>query len=310
MRTLHLTTSRRSFLDQQVDALRSRGVDCTVLNVPGDYSAENPRSLSDYLRYYPQVLDRGLAEYDLVHANHGLTAPFALCQPTRPVVVTFWGSDLMGSHGMITRLSRYSAQLADEVILPSRAMDAHIETEYTRLPFPVETDLFEPMKRADARSAVGWDTDAPIVLFPYDPDRPEKDYARAERVVSEADIDADLRTVTGQPYETMPYFLNASDAVLVTSRHESGPMVVREAAACNVPVVSTDVGFVAETLAGVDSSAVCRSDVELTGALEIVLSKRERSDARQQIDQLDPSSFGERLERVYDTVLDKRGAVA
>lgn len=309
MRTLHLTTSRRSFLDQQVDALRSRGIDCTILNVPGDYSAESPRTLSDYLKYYPQVLDHSLEEYDLVHANHGLTAPFALCQPTRPVVVTFWGSELMGDHGMITRLSRYSAQLADEVILPSKVMDTHIDAEYTYMPFPVETSLFEPMEQADARSVIGWDSDTTIVLFPYDPNRPEKDYARAERVVSDADVDAELRTVTGQPYEMMPYYLNASDAVLVTSRHESGPMVVREAAACNVPVISTDVGFVAETLAGIDNSAVCRSDVELTGALEIVLSKRERSNARQQIDELSPSTFGERLERVYSRALDKQEAV-
>lgn len=299
MRTLHLTTSRRSFLEQQVDALEARGIDCTILNVPGDYSADDPRTLSDYLKYYPSVLQHGLDEYDLVHANHGLTAPFALAQPTRPVVVTFWGSELMGGSEAITRTSQYSARAADAVVLPSQRMAEYLETGYSHVPFPVETDLFEPMDRDLARNLVGWDTDEPIVLFPYDPSRPEKDFERARRVVDECTVDAELRTVTGEPYERMPAYLNASDAVLVTSKRESGPMVVREAAACNVPVISTDVGFVADTLADVSNSAVCRSDLELIGALEIVLEKRGRSNARERVDDLDPETFGRQLERVY-----------
>lgn len=303
MRTLHLTTSRRSFLDQQVAALRSRGIDCTVLNVPGEYAADDPRTVTDYLRYYPQVLEHSLDEYDVIHANHGLTAPFALGQPTCPVVVTFWGSELMGERKWLARVSKYSARLADRVILPSRAMANYVDCEFTHMPFPVDSDLFEPMDQATARNHVGWDTDQTVVLFPYDPDRPEKDYDRACRVVEEANVDAELRTLTGKSYAEMPYYLNASDAILVTSKRESGPMVVREAAACNVPVVATDVGFVRETLEGVDESAVCRSDTELVGSLEIILPDQRRSNGREHLGQFDLKGFGRRLERIYTDVI-------
>ncbi|GGN94108.1 MULTISPECIES: glycosyltransferase [Haloarcula] len=305
MRILHLTTGRRSFFEQQVEALRSRGIDCTVLNVPGHYSADDPRSVTDYLKYYPQVLEHGLDEYDLVHANNGLTAPFALAQPTRPVVVTFWGSDLMGDHGWVSKVGQYSAKRANRVILPSHKMAEYVDCEYTHMPFPVDTDRFQPMDKAEARDHVGWDHDETVVLFPYDPSRPEKDYDRAKKVVEAADVDADLRTLTGKPYDEMPYYLNASDTVLVTSKRESGPMIVREAAACNVPVVSTDVGFVRETLTDVGQSAVCGSDIELAGSLEVILASEQRPDARERLDQLDPDGFGQRLERTYASVIDR-----
>ena len=38
--------------------------------------------------------------------------------------------------------------------------------------------------------------------------------------------------------------MNASDLLLITSFSETGPIVAKEAIACNCPIVSTDVGDV------------------------------------------------------------------
>ncbi|WP_136718398.1 glycosyltransferase family 4 protein [Halorientalis salina] len=306
MRTLQLTTYRRSFFEEQIAALRSRGIECTVLEVPGEYTADDPRTLTEYLQYYPEVLEHGLDSYDLVHANHGLTAPFALAQPTRPVVTTFWGSELMSQRGWQTKLSRASARLSDRVILPSERMGEFLDSPYTHIPFPVDTDVFEPIERATAKAYVGWEADSADILFPYDPSRPEKDFERAAGIVEAANIDAELRTVSGKAYAEMPYYLNASDAVLVTSKRESGPMIVREAAACNVPIVSTDVGFVRETLDGIEQCAVCESDLQLAGALEVILSNEWRPNGRDTIETLHPERFGRELETLYASALDRR----
>ncbi|WP_436347792.1 glycosyltransferase [Natronorubrum sp. FCH18a] len=306
MNVLQLVTSPRPFFDQQVSVLEDRGVDCTVVRVPGAHSGDSSRAPTDYAKYYPQILSELRSEaYDLVHANYGLVAPFALAQPTRPVVVTLWGSDLMSDHGWLRSLSRFGARRANAAIVPSRTMSRTLETEHELIPFGVDTDLFRPISRRDARERVGWETDRPIALFPYDRTRDVKDFPRARRLVERADVDLELRTVTGVDHEEIPYYMNASDVLLVTSKRESGPMVVKEAAACNLPIVSTDVGFVRETVADVTDCVVSDNDEALIEGLEYVADARERSDGREAIDGLGLDALGERLLDVYRDVLER-----
>ena len=308
MRVLQLYTSTRSFFESQLRALEAVGVECTALGVPGEFEPGSYRSATDYLRYVPQVLGHSLDGYDVVHANWGLLGPFALAQPTRPVVLTLWGSDVMSDRRWLTELSRFGARHADATVLPSEAMRPALDGdgEQFHVPFGVDLDRFRPLDRETARERVGWDTDRPVVLFPYDASRPEKGYDRAERVVERADADVELRTVTGVPHEEMPDYMNASDALLVTSRRESGPMVVKEAAACNVPVVSTDVGFVRRTLSDVSHSYVRTDEAGLAEALERVVEGPPRSDARQRLDGLGLEAMGERLRTVYERAIDGR----
>ena len=304
MKALHLITSTRSFFEQQVLTLEERGVECTVIGVPGDYRAESPRTPLDYLRFYPEVLSQvRREEYDLVHANYGLVAPFALAQPTRPVVLSLWGTDLMSEMGWLRRLSRFGAQRADAVVVPSPAMSRRLDVDHELIPFGIDTSLFRPIPRDEARAQVGWETDRTIVLFPYDPARSVKDFPRAQRIVDRASVDVELRAVTDVPHDQMPYYMNASDVLLVTSKRESGPLTVKEAAACNLPVISTDVGFVRETIEGVENCAVGTSDEGLTAALEYVVEDGGRSDGRDAIDELGLESMGDRLVGLYERVL-------
>ena len=302
MKVLLLVTERRPFFDDQVAALEAIGVDTTVREVPGTHRPDEPRSAAEYARFYPAVA-AALDDHDLVHAHYGLTAPFALALPRRPVVVTLWGTDLMGEYGWIRRLSRYSARFADATVLPSRRMAGALGEPYTFVPFGVDAERFRPMPRAEARDRVGWSDDETVVLFPYAPERPEKDYPRAERVVERADADATLRTVTGVAHDEMPDYLNASDALLVTSRRESGPMVVKEAAACGLPIVSTDVGFVDD----VPGTAVAGTTDELATELDRVLAGS-RPDAVELPEEWRVEASARRLRGVYERVLRDRGA--
>ncbi|MBX0295759.1 glycosyltransferase family 4 protein [Haloarcula nitratireducens] len=303
MRVLQLVNTPRSFFDKQVEALERRGIECTTVTVPGTHDADRSRSATDYLRYYPDVLDHSLDGYDVVHAHYGLMGPFAIAQPERPVVLTLWGSDLMDEESFVPRLSRLSARLSDEVILPSTTMSAYLDTPHQILPWGVDTEQFRPIDQERARERLGWPQDETTVLFPYPPERDVKNHPLAERVVSRLD-GVTLRTMSGVPYEEVPYYMNASDAMLVTSKRESGPMVVKEAAACNVPVISTDVGFVADVLDEVEHSYVRDGEAELADALSDVLAAGEPSSGRSSIVGLD--RMGEDLESVYRAAIDGR----
>ncbi|AWB28356.1 glycosyl transferase [Halococcoides cellulosivorans] len=303
MHVLNLVTNDEAqFFTGQRDALARRGVTSDTVAVPGERTGSDGRSVLDYLRFYPRVLRASRREYDLVHANYGLTGPAALAQPIRPVVLSLWGSDL---HGWVGRLSRACARRADAVVVMSDAMAADVGTDAFVVPHGVDRATFRPMPREPARRAVGWPADAANVLFPYSPERPVKDFPRAQRIVErarrEADRPIDLQTIDGVPHDRMPLYYNAADALLITSTHEGSPNSVKEALSCALPVVATDVGDVRERVAGVTPSTVADSDDALVaGLLEAIDAGR--SNGRAAIGDLGRDRMAAELEAIYRRV--------
>ncbi|MXR40364.1 glycosyltransferase [Halobaculum sp. WSA2] len=306
---LNLVTNERArFFGQQRATLRALGVDETTLTVPGDHTYDNgstnERSVIDYLEFLPRVVRRSFGGFDIVHANYGLTAPHALAQVRLPVVLSLWGTDLMGRFGPVVKAC---ARHADAVVVMSRRMAEELDQPCHVIPHGVDLDLFEPMPTGDARAELGWGADASHVLFPYPPGRGVKDYPRAERVVERVrdriDDEVVFHTVNGEPHERMPLYMNAADVLLLTSRREGSPNAVKEALACNLPVVATDVGDVPERLDGVSHSRVARSDAELVDGVVAALRAGERSNGRGAAEEVSAEETGARLLGVYEEVL-------
>lgn len=310
MNVLSLVTTRRPFYNDQVAALERAGVDVETVTVPGRFAPADAegRSVADYLRFYPTVLRRSFDSFDLVHANNGLTAPHAVAQPNLPVVLTFWGADVLGRAYRKDLASRACAGVAEEVIVRSDEMREALGDGVHVIPHGVDLSAFEPMDRSAAREAVGWDHDARHVLFPYPPERTEKNYPLAKRVTGQVDgratEDVRLQVVSGRPHERMPLYLNAADALLLASDFEGSPNVVKEALACDLPVVSTDVGDVRERLAGVEPSAVCASESALVAGLAAVLDADARANGREAVSHLGLREMGERIHEVYRAALE------
>ncbi|MBX0297023.1 glycosyltransferase family 4 protein [Haloarcula nitratireducens] len=310
MRILHLVTHRSSFFDRRIESLRKRGHTCDIVTVPGrdlDDRAQRKattRSFQHYLRFYRHVLSAVRDSYDIVHAHYGLTSPFALAQPHRPVVLTLWGTDLFGEFGWLTERC---TRLVDETIVMSHEMATHLDGVATVIPHGVDLDLFKPMDQQTAQQAVDWDPTAAHVLFPYTPSREVKNYPLAERVVKQArpriDRNVRLHAVYQVELPDVPVYMNAADALLLTSRREGSPNTVKEALACNLPVVATDVGDVRERLDGVTPSAVCTDETSLTAALARVLDHDERSNGRPVARLLSVDRMADQLETVYRQAL-------
>ena len=306
MRVLNpVSNAEARFYQQQVAELSGRDVTVRTLPVPGDYvtdSAES-RSVLDYARLIPSVW-ANLADFDIVHANYGLTGPAALAQRSRPVVLSLWGTDLYGQYGW---LSRRCARLSDAVVVMSEAMAAELDQDCHVVPHGVDIDLFAPMSRADARTQLGWDEGSHHVLFPYSTTTDVKDYPRAERVVADAserlDAPVQLQVIKGEPHNRMPLYMNAADSLLLTSKWEGSPNATKEAMACNLPIVATDVGDIDEQLRGVSRSYVCGTDADLTDGLVDVLASGERSDGRDRAREYSLERMGDRLVDIYDSVL-------
>ena len=307
-----VTTPGKTFYRSQTAALREAGVDLDVVPVPGENTAQSTaeggsdeRSVVDYARHAATVFRRSFGDYDLVHASYGLTAPAAIAQPNLPVVLSLWGSDLMGTYGGVTK---WCARRSDATIVMSEGMARELGQPCHVVPHGIDLDRFSPVPAEEARAELGWSEDARHVLFPYPPKREVKDYPRAERVVEHArerlDAPIELHAAAGIPYDRMPLHMNAADALLLTSKREGMPNTVKEALACNLPVVSTDVGDVGAWLSGVEPSAVGRTDDDLVATLLEVLERRERSDGREAVRHLAWPQVAERIVGIYRSVVE------
>ena len=312
------------FFHEQVRILRERGIECDVLYY-GDIR-EKEHIHDGLLRkiyghnplyyairtsvFYPQILQASLQnEYDIVHLNSGMVAPLGLLQPQRPVVLTLWGDDLLGNRlaGLQPKLTKLCATRSDRVIVRSQEMRDALPCDAAIIPSGIDTSKFRPMDRTEARDAVGWSHTDRHVLFPYPRGRTKKRYPVAKRTVELANRQIDgtirLQEVSRVTHDEMPLYYNAADALLLPSLREGSPNTVKEAMACNVPVVSTAVGDVRERLGPVENSHVCADDSALMDALVSVLETDGRSDGREHVMDVSLERMGAEIEWMYESLL-------
>jgi teichuronic acid biosynthesis glycosyltransferase TuaC len=105
----------------------------------------------------------------------------------------------------------------------------------------------------------------------------------------------------------MPLYYQAADVLLCASLSEGSPNVVKEALACDLPVVSTPVGDVPERLTGVSPSYIVSRDPRKFGeAVVNILQTRQRSNGRERIMHLGLDQVAIQILTVYQSVLMRR----
>jgi glycosyltransferase involved in cell wall biosynthesis len=99
--------------------------------------------------------------------------------------------------------------------------------------------------------------------------------------------------------------MNACDALLVTSIQEGSPGVVKEALACNLPIVSLKVGDVPVRLKGIAGCELCADErpETIAASLQRVLARGERIQGRQAVQCLDERLLADQVIRIYRSVL-------
>jgi teichuronic acid biosynthesis glycosyltransferase TuaC len=247
--------ARGSFVRDQVAALQGMpGIDVEVFAFPPRGYARAARDLRRRFRG---------ERFDVVHAHFGLTAWPALAVRHATRVVTLHGTDLRNPRSRritAAALPRYDLVAAVSPELAREVPGAGTRRRVAVLPCGVDLDRFVPMPRRDARERLGLDAGARYLLFPADPARPAKRPDRARELADRSGAKL-LSLGRVHPFE-VPYWVNASNAVVVPSEHEGFGLAALEALACDVPVVATPVGNHPVALDGIPGTLCAPYDTD------------------------------------------------
>jgi len=302
-----------AFVTRQIQSMRDIGLSVELLEIKG----------ISQLKYIVGIsqLWKLLKRADIIHAHYSYCGWLARFQCSLPIVISFMGDDLLGSprnDGKATIRSRFEVQanrffarFVDAVIVKSAEMARVIAPIKTYIiPNGVDLKTFFPMEINHARRDLGLKKGKKYILFPGDPDNPRKGFclARASIDVAQSYIEEPIEVVVlkGIIPERVPLYINACDTVLMTSLWEGSPNVIKEAMACNTPIVSVPVGDVPQLLEDVSVSEICSRDPEVIGcSLARILRCGRRSNGRDSIilKKLDQVTVAQQIHGIYKEVL-------
>jgi len=247
-------------------------------------------------------------KYDLIHIHYGLSGLFLLVNPfiKIPKIITLHGGDIdiHNSTRLKVFLTKMITRKCDKIIILNDYMRSVLNKQKEKLiiiPCAVNTVLFNPHKVKRKGYSL---------VFPGNPERKVKNFALFKRVVgllkkTYPNIEIDI--IHNKSRQEVVDVLNKADCLIMTSISEGSPQIIKEAMACNTPVVSTTVGDVAFLLEGVENSYYVSSfdENEISTKVLRILSNRCRSNGREKINTIgiDSAFVSKRIMNVYGSLL-------
>lgn len=325
------------FIVEQANVLKDVGCQIEWFGVQG-------KGLVGYLRELPR-LRKQINSFcpDVVHAHYGLSCLLAnLATRKVPVVSTYHGSDI--NVQKILRFSKIAMRLsAHNIFVSKRNVNIALRLcanssndlkdvrdlkdgaagKYTLLPCGVNLTDDQLLSRSEARKILGIDEQAQIILFAGAFDNHVKDAPLAKEAVEQYlnansnKVLKDLKDLNnsalcllelrGYNREQVNHLMCAANCLLMTSKTEGSPQVIKEAMACGCPIVSVDVGDVAERVSGIEGCYVVpsREPKDIAVALQKAIAFQGKTSGRERIIEMGLSNeqIAKRLVEIYDAIV-------
>jgi len=287
------------FVKEQVDSLKEIGLDI-------DYFLIKGKGITGYLKNYFNLIRLIKTNtYDIIHAHYGLSGLLATFQSQVPVVITFHGSDVNLNRTNFY-LSFLASRLSNANIFVHESLSKKLSLFSDKaeiIPCGVNLNLFKPIDKLASRDKLGLDLNYNYVLFSSSFNNKIKNAALAKLALSNFE-NIILLEMKGYSREEVHLLMNAVDILIVTSHSETGPLVVKEALACNCPIISTDVGDVKELVNGTKKCYIVEYDAkQIEQRIRDILSSNKRSDGRAAVKHLSLEKVATDVCSVYKRVL-------
>lgn len=303
------------FIKSQGESLKEAGIEVDYFPVKG-------KGILGYIKSGIKI--RKFLEsnnYDVIHAHFTLSGWSALIGTRKiPIVLSLMGSDALGQVSGNDNLNLKSRfyQILTYLIQPfvaaiiskSANIEKHVylKSKSTILPNGVNTDLFRSAAD-DFRKELGLDSEKIYILFLGNRDKPIKNFSLAQEAVASLDL-PNVELINPYPlvHADVPKYLNSVNVLVVPSLMEGSPNVIKEAMACNCPIVATDVGDIRWVMGDIEGCYLSSfSSKEFAQQLKLAIEFSEvygRTNGEQRISKLGLSSesIANRLIDIYTSL--------
>ena len=276
------------FLHSSMKGLKIHGIDAHLECIG---SLQTPRGFWRAAQHIQSMSK----SFDIIHSQYGSACGLATSLSTnRHKIITLRGSDWSDSYSSCLKtksheftskiltlisLRRYSKVITVSNRMATSIRRLRIAPPVTVLPSAINLNQFKLIDRQVARNAIGEGSDQrPWILFTsLSIHNPIKRYQLACKAFNIANQRCGghlrLKVLSDIPHEMVPLHVAACDIILCTSHYEGWPNSVKEAIACGVPFVATDVSDLQEISLNAPPCKVCRATpIDLANGLVDILN--------------------------------------
>lgn len=279
----------------------------------------------DILNIYKNYksLKKMSCQYDLVHAQYGSGCGLIVSFLPSKKILSLRGSDLhfyfnlqhplTTIHSLISNtLTRISIRKYDHIICVSDSMKNRINKKFHKkvsvIPCPIDLNEFYPINREFAREKIGFGNDLKIwmTFASVNIDNNIKNFHLAYQSYCKVKSflpDVELRVISKVEPSDVVYWMNASNVIIMTSVYEGWPNVIKEALACNIPFVSTDVSDLRELSKKANNCFVCDNNSDDLSEKILRSISLPSENLRALVENMDMPVANRELVRIYGSVV-------
>jgi len=296
------------FIKRQGESLIREGVDLEFYTIRGT-------GIKGYLKnIIPLRKHIKVNKCDILHAHYGLIGLVCLFTFTKiPLVLSVMGDDAYGSFNNAGKrikssyfemfLTQIVLLFANQIIVKSKNLYDFVfyKKKTSIIPNGVDFNLFYPYNKSIIQNRILWLAN---------PDDPRKNYNLIKDALTILD-DKNLEFINPYPIlpDNFPKYLNNCFVFVLTSYNEGSPNVIKEAMACNISIVSTDVGDVRKVIGNTEGCYITSFEPEdVVSKIKKALAFGKRTTGRQRLIELglDSQSVAKKIIGIYKKVLEKR----
>jgi len=291
----------RAFIYEQIEAIKQN------FKIEYDTFFITGKGVFGYLKNLPKLQNK-IKSYvpEIIHAHYGLSGLFACLQRIVPVVITFHGSDAYIPKVKI--LSRIAAGLSRFNIYVSNKIQNRIKGKinYSIIPCGINLDIFYPVDMKIAREKLNMESGKKYILFASSFTNSVKNSPLAFSALGMLQMNAELIELKNRSREEVNLLLNACNLLLLTSKTEGSPQIIKEAMACNCPIAATDVGDIDDVMGRTEGCYLTSFEAkDIADKIKLAIKFDKRTNGREQIEHLDNNIIVKKIFDIYQIVFNK-----